>query len=344
MNSYFFRCFFRYFAGLTLALASLSASANSDEPLMLDSAFKAADQINTLFKSSGDADGLKGTKRVAITGFDVEFVTKGSASANSMKMSSGNRVSTNMSVTLVGVTEPDFQGIVDQLYSDFLRDVNAVGIEVVPTSTLMESENYKKMASSGSAAPLKKSGGGEMSTVFTSEKRAVIGDSLRGKGLLGAFAGMSTTSELITGGLALQKEFDATLVNVHIVVNFVNMSSSNSRFGSSLSGTATVAGKVNPAVVPGTTQLSLQGGGTNAQFVLQRALQIDAAAIPELKDVTSHATNIGLAVLSFALGSKSSGSISEKEAIADPVRYRELVGAGLGNVRELIVEQIKAVR
>jgi len=330
-------------AGALLALSAFSAQAR-EEALTLDAGFKPAELAATLMKSSTDAKEVRGLKRVAITGFDVEFVTKGAASASATEIGRSGTASTSVYVTLVGVAEPDFQAIVDQLYAEFVRDVQAGGIEVVPVAQLMASSTYQKMAAGGSPAPHRKSGGGEWSTVFTPEGRAVMGLSLQSKGLLGGFIGMASLTSGIFDNLELQKELDATLLTVRMVVKFVDLASSSSSFFGRISGTASVTGKVSPTIAAGATQMTLQSALGGAQFGLQRPLQIDAAAIPELKDVSSVAANIGLAVLSLAIGKGGSATAVEKEAVADPVRYRELVSAGLGNVRGLMVERIKGVR
>ncbi|TDP61469.1 hypothetical protein [Roseateles toxinivorans] len=330
-------------ACVLLALSALSAQAR-EEALILDAGFKPAELAGTLMKSSTDAREVRGLKRVAITGFDVEFVTKGAASASATEIGRSGSASTSVYVTLVGVAEPDFQAIVDQLYAEFVRDVQASGIEVVPAAQLMASGTYRKMAAGGSPAPHKKSGGGEWSTVFTPEGRPVMGLSLQSKGVLGAFGGLASMSGAIFDNIELQKELDATLLTVRMVVKFVDLASSSSSFLGRISGTASVTGKVSPTIAAGATQMSLQSALGGAQFGLQRPLQIDAAAIPEIKDVSSVAGNIGLAVLSLAIGKGGSATAVEKEAVADPVRYRELVSAGLGNVRELMVERIKGVR
>ena len=79
-------------------------------------------------------------------------------------------------------------------------------------------------------------------------------------------------------------------------------------------------------------------------MALNAPLLIDGAAFKELKDTTSVAANIGLALLSAAIGKGGSASAVEKEAVADPQQYRTLVGNGLGTVREMFMQTLQSNR
>ena len=81
---------------------------------------------------------------------------------------------------------------------------------------------------------------------------------------------------------------------------------------------------------------------TNATMTLQAPLLIDGAAFSEVKDTSSVAANVGLAVLALAIGGGGSASAVEKEAVADPAQYRALVSAGVGTVREMFMTRLRA--
>jgi hypothetical protein len=51
-----------------------------------------------------------------------------------------------------------------------------------------------------------------------------------------------------------------------------------------------------------------------------------------------------VAVLAFAIGSKDNNSSSAMEAVADPARYREVVGGGLGQVGKMFVARLQSER
>ncbi|PWF54650.1 hypothetical protein [Massilia glaciei] len=330
-------------AGALLIAATFHAHA-ADEPLRADAGFKPAEMAATLMRPDNNAATVRGIKRLAITAFDVEFVTKGSAAASATAIGRSGTANVSMTVTLKGVDDPDFQAIVAQLYADFVREVKAAGIELVPTETIMASAAYRKMAAGGKSSPHRK-GGTEPATVVAPEGRPIMGLSLAVKGGgLAALANFGAVAGGVFSGVELQKELDATLAQVRMVVRFVDLNKSSSGFLNRISGEAKVSAQVNPAIAAGDTNLNLQSGAGGERFSLQRALLLDGGAIPELKDTSSVAGNVGLAVLSFAIGKGGSSSVVEKEAVADPARYRAVLGGGLGSVGSMMVEQLKTLR
>ncbi|MES3025909.1 MAG: hypothetical protein V4857_30380 [Pseudomonadota bacterium] len=332
----------RAVAGALLVAAAFHANAANDP--IRGEAVKPAEMAAALMRPDNSAATVRGIKRLAITAFDVEFITKGSASSSATEIGKSGTANVSMTVTLKGVDDPDFQAIVDRLYADFVRDVKAAGIELVPTETIMAAAAYRKMAEGGKASPYKK-GGNEPATVVAPEGRPIMGLSLTvAGGGLAALANFGAVTSSIFGGVELQKELDATLAQVRMVVRFVDLSKSSSSFLNRISGEASVSGQINPAIAAGATTLNLQSGAGGERFSLQRAIMLDGAAIPKIKDTSSVAGNVGLAVLSFAIGKGGSSSVIEKEAIADPVRYREVLGGGLGSVSTMMVEQLKGLR
>lgn len=339
---------------IALCLAAASLAVQAAGSVTLDDKFNAAAMAPTLLKAgSDDNKTVRGLKRVAIGTFDVEFATKGSSSASATAIGSNangtnNRANASTYMALAGVNEADFQAIVDQLYARFVADLGAAGLEVVPTATVVAAPSYVKMAGSGKPGPHAKSGGRESSVVVTAEGRPVVGVSLATKGGgLAALGNFSAITSTMFSGPDIAKDLDATVLNVRMVVRFVDMKSSDSSFLSRMSGDASVQSKLSPTIAAGDTMVTIyspQGGGV---FTLQSPIQINPAAFVGIKDVTStssKATMVGLAVLSMAMGKSDSNSIKELEAVADPVRYRELVGGGLGEVGSMMVEQLKTLR
>ncbi len=336
-----------------LAVAALPSFAADD--VKLDDKFNAAAMASTLLSSQSDGNrAVYGLKRIAIASFDVEFATKGSASASATRMGQANSNGTNNRanattyMSLGGVSDADLQAIVDQLHTDFVAQLKSAGIEVVPFDKIALAETYRKMVSGGQPSPHKKSGGNESSTVFTAEGRPVAGVSLAtGGGGLAALTNFGAITSTMFSGPDIAKELDATVINVRMNVRFVEMASSSSTLFGRISGSATVDSKVSPTIAASKTTVHIftpQGGGA---YTLEKPIQIDPAAFVGVKDVTStgsKATMVGLAVLSMALGKSDSNSIKEFEAVADPVRYRELVGGGLGQVGSMMVERLKTLR
>lgn len=330
-----------------LSLSCLAVSpvfAADADPVSLERGFNAAGSSASLMKPSGDEKLVQGLRRVAITGFDVEFATRASASASATEIGRRGTASTSMYFKLAGLSQADYQAIVDKLHADFAKELSAAGIEVIAVSRLMTSEHFRKMAAAGGKAPYDKDMKGESLTVYTAEGRPVSGASLSAATPLGGLATFGSVAINIMSGMELQKELDATLLSVRMVVRFVDMASSSSSFLNRISGESSVKAKLNPMIAAGMTSLSVQSGSGGVSYSLQKPLQISADAIPEVRDTSSVAANVGLAVMNLAIGLGSSSSIIEKEAIADAGRYRELVGAGLGHVGEMMAERVKALR
>ena len=332
---------------LTFSLSALPALAEKAEGVALDGTFKVAERAKTMLKvTNADAPGLKTIQRAAISSFQVEFVTKGAAGASSYEIGKSGSASTNLQITLVGLGQPDFQAITDQLYTEFVRDLTAMKIEVLPAERVLSSAAYKKMAASGKPSPAETRTKDTWSTVYAPQGLAVygVGSSSSAIALLAGFSAMSDVSSTMFGNQDLAKELDAALLVVRMVVNFVDLQSSNSSFFGRSSGTATVSWKFGPSVAGQSTTMAIHHAGTQASMALNAPLLIDGAAFKELKDTTSVAANIGLALLSAAIGKGGSASAVEKEAVADPQQYRTLVGNGLGTVREMFMQTLQSNR
>ncbi len=336
---------------LALPLCALPALA-ADE-VHIDPAFSAVSMAPSLLKAQSDGNKtVRGIRRVAIGSFDVEFATRGSSSASATWLNHRNysveRASDGSYMALAGLKQADFQAIADQVHAAFVRELGAAGLELVPVARVMETDTFRKLAGGGKPAPYLKSGAFESSTVVTAEGRPVTGASLGpAGGSLSAMGNFSSVTSAMLSGPELARELDATVVNVRMVVRFVELPGTSPGLLSRVAGASTAASKVSPTVVAGETTVHLfapQGGGA---FTLQVPLRIDTAAFTGVKDLMSpgsKATGVGLAVLSFAMGKNDSGALTQFEAVADPLRYRELVGAGLGQLASMMAEQIKTLR
>ena len=332
-----------------LALAAMPAAAS--EAVRIDDKFNAASMAPSLLKPQSDGNKtVRGLIRVAIGAFDVEFVTRGSASAGDTRISpagfSGSRPGANV-MSLAGVSEADMQIIVDQVHARFVRELRSTGLDVVPTSQIMNTSTFRKLADANKAAPYNKGGSHESATVVTAEGRPVSGASLLAKGGGSAMEGFSAIASSLITGRELAQETQATVINVRMVVRFVEQAGGNASLFSRVAGTPSEASKISPTVAAGETKIHIftaQGGGS---FTLQLPVQMDTDAFAGVKDRMSpgsKATGVGLAVLSFALGKNDSATITQFDAVADPQRYRELVSAGLARIGSMMVEQLKTLR
>lgn len=333
-----------FVAALCLALPGAGMAAGA-APVALNADFQPAAQAAELVSFSGP-QGLKPLQKVAISSFQVEFLTKAAASASSREIGRSGSAGVSTVISLTGVGDADFQAITDALYRDTVAELQALGLEVLPVSRVLASPAYQKMATAGGPSPYRKSGS-VSSSVYAPDGLAVYGFGVapvRGGGLLDALSGLGAAASAIGGSIDLQKELDATLVDVRLVVGFAELQSSDRSLLERISGKAEVKAQVGPTVLAEDSRLSLQGPGGVSTFALQKPLALDGAAIAQVKDTSSVAGNIGLAVLSLAIGNGGSQRAVEKEAQADPAAFGRIVGQGLGAVRQMLLQRLKEQR
>lgn len=354
-------------AGVFLALLATGtvaapAWAQTFEGVPMGPDFKPADRAAELVQLRSDAAPLlKGLKRVAVSSFQVEFVYKGAASASSYRIGQSGTANTNMVMTLVGMTPADFQAITEAAYKDTVAGLQAQGLEVLPVDKVLAAAAYRKMAESGAPSPVETRSRDTWSVVHAPAGLAVYGEGATSSASmvpgLSVFSGMAAVMSSGLGMPDLSKELDAALLTYRLVVNFVDTQSSDKSWFSRSSGQAKVSWQVGPSVAPQRTVMqvarfhnSTMGGSDGngpagvARLELQAPLLIDGAAFKEVKDTSSVAANVGLAVLQLAIGKGGSSSAVEKEAVADPERYRELVGAGLGAAQAMFLQRLKTAQ
>lgn len=331
---------------LALALAA-TAHAERVDGVPVDAAFKPAERAQTLIDVTGaDAGALRGIRRAALSSFQVEFITKGAAGATSREIGRSGSASTNLQITLVGLTPADHQAITDRLHAEFVSDLQAQGIEVVPTERIVAAAAYKKMAATGKPSPTDTRTSNTWSTVYAPQGLAIYGagSSSNAIGILAGFTALSDASATMFGNGELATELDAAAITVRMVVNFVDLKSSNSSWFGRTSGTASVSGEVTASVEGGSSFMAVHRPTGSAMMTLRAPLLVDGAAFSGVKDTTSIAANVGLALLSLAIGQGGSATAIEKEAVADPARYRELVGGGVGSARAMFMERLRAAK
>ena len=144
----------------------------------------------------------------------------------------------------------------------------------------------------------------------------------------------------------LSAALDATLLEVKLRVNFVELTNHNKGFWGRMSNTASTSGQVGPSVEG--LLVGVQSGMQRATLTGKQTLALDPAAFSEVREKPTTATDVAGAVLTglIRLASKSNDSHSSKEmeAIAEPARYREVVGDGLARVGEVVVARLAAGR
>jgi len=329
---------------INLALCPIASAENISSVPFTDS-FKPAERASTMVTmTDASKANFKDIKRVALSGFHVQFVTKGAASASAYTIGKKGSAQTNVQLTLVGLKPDDFQAITDKLYADFVSDLKAMNIDVVPTAQILAATAYKKMAATGRPAPAETRDRTSWSSLYTPDGLALygVGTSANPAGMFGIFNTMSEISATAFANGELSKELDATLFVVRLVVNFVDTKTSNASWLGRSSGEAKVSWAMGPSIAAEESTLNINSQGWNTVLTLKSPLMINGAAFKEVKDTSSIAANVGVALFSLAIGQGGAVSIVEKEAVADPEKYRELVGAGAGAVREMWMERFRA--
>lgn len=337
-------------AGLLFTpLASHAKDATT--PLTVDASFNAASAADKGFTIT-DTQALKGIKRVAVPVFAVEFIMADNVNAQTSGFGAAGKASSSLYYKLLGVGEPEFQAITDALYTQFLAELKGSGVEVIEASQVAAATTYKKLVAGGSPAPIKSD-----TRVMLSPPGLGIygfakmggGNSSSGRGIFGALsdvgAGFAAVGA-IGDTIQLSTELDASLIEVRMRVNFVQLSDDNKGFFGRLAGTASASGKAFPSV--DNVMMGVQSGPLRSTVTMKHTLSLDTAAFAEVREKASTAGDVAGAVavglLRLAIGSKDSHSSKELEVVADPARYQDVVGAGLGSATRMLVARLKAER
>lgn len=335
-----------------LVLAAPAAQARDEPAVVLTPQSQPAELALQVF-STTDPTALKGLKRVALPSFQVEFVTRSGAQASTSGFAAAGRSTVSAYYTLVGVGEADFQALTNQLHADFVRDLQQAGLDVVPFAQLQASPAYRKLVAGAQPSPFTKSGGGTSSVALAPAGQVIYGAALaaaQSNSMMGAFSALANTGAMMGAAfdsLDLAKELDAHVVDVRLVVDFAQVSRSDKGFLNRLSSTASVEGKVQPALLAGSSMMAVQSATTRSTLMLRNPLLFSADAIGGLREATTTATqagNVAAALINLAAGGKNSYSAADYEAVAEPAVYRASVGASLGQVREMLVARLKTAQ
>ena len=335
---------------LLLALPAAQA-ADAPKPVAVDASFNAASVAASGF-TIADNKALKGITRVAVPVFVVDFVTADNVRTQTSGFGSAGRASSALYYKLLGVGEPEFQALTDAMYADFLQRLKDSGLEVLDKAEFQAAPTYRKLADGGEKAPVKSS----TNTVLTPPgmpiygfARMSSGPAKPSSGLFGALsgigAGFSAAGDAIASG-DLATQLNAATIEVRLRVNFVELADHNKGFFGRLSSTASTTGKAFPSIDG--VMVQVQQGQIRSSMTLDRVLMLDPAVFAEVREKPTTAGDVAGAVLvgliRLASSSKDSSSSTEMEAIADPARYKQIVGAGMGSLSDVVVARLKAER
>lgn len=335
-----------------LASATAPALAKDETtPLTVDASFNAATAASKGFTVL-ESKVLKGIQRVAVPVFAVEFVVADSVSSTSSGFGGGGRSTNALYYKMQGAAEADYQAITDAVYLQFLADLKASGVEVLDAAQIVAAPTYRKLVATGRPAPVRTD-----STLMLSPPGLGIygfagmggGNSAKSKSVFGALsdigAGFSAVGA-ITDTIQLATELDASLIEVRMRVSFVQLSDDSRGFLGRIAGQAAVSGKSSPSI--DNVMVGVQSGPLRSTLTMKHTLTLDPAAFAEVREKATTKADIagaiGVGLLKLALGSKDSFDSKELEVVADPIKYREVVGGGLTNVGQMVVARLASER
>ena len=209
-------------------LGGLLGKAFGPAPVQLDAAPTPEKSV-----SADSFKQLKNCKKVVITAFNVQFITKKDAGSHAGSGGEG-AAHVNSHIKLLGLTNATFQAITDQAYTNFTKGLQSLGLEVMPYSEYTALPEYADMKSHFKTSPMEVSGGhfsGEPSELFAASGMPVVlfGDELAlGTGnSMTAYIGMSAP---FTKEAVIAKATGVAAVHVYLVVDFCQMEANGGTF------------------------------------------------------------------------------------------------------------------
>lgn len=336
----------------TLALASLCCAllqpawARDPAPVALPEPLDVASAAASLIEVS-NVKALKGVKRVAVPQFSIEFITQDSVSSETSGFAAAGRASVTGYYRLVGLEQPDFQALANQLYASFVQALQAQGLEVLTPEQLAEAPTWRKLVAGGVPLPKRTDssitvappgmalyGAGRM--VANTGKTSLLGN------IAAMGSGFSGVSEAIENAALTQELGGAALVEVSMRLHFAQLKNESKGFLGRLSGTAEVSAKLHPVLTQ--ARMSVQAGQEMSVINARQPLLLDPAAFSEVRKQAATggemAGAVAVGLLRMAIGSKDSSSSEKYEVVADPQRYSERIAANLAQTHSLLIARM----
>lgn len=316
-------------AGATAAAAPLAVDVPDLDPKEFMKPFN-SDAIQTLQK----------TRRLAIGGFRVAFVTKAVA-ADSIRASylgggvHSSGVNSRVELTLRNVDLARMQALTERAYQEFVGRLKASGVEVVPYERFAEHKVFSEIsfAGKGDGQPYTTETGGRTYTVLVPKgMRLWFGQAE----MLGDQGPFGTGNWWKAGEFAYDNKL--AVLNPLLVIDFAETSAGANRG---------IFGFRNSTQVGAKTGISLRAGGGMSQLMfiarfapISSAIAAGFAPLGEMVqfngdfgklETREQSTNRGIVAGLGALG-LSGGPVREvqrDEVMADPARYEALAGGAL---------------
>jgi hypothetical protein len=196
--------------------------------------------------------GAKGAKRVAVPGYRVIFTTRSKVVARAEDWLGGvgggksSGAKATMEVVLGNVDFETLQAIADAAYADFIDELKAGGIEVVPLETITASDAFQKMKMTGSTAdkPYTKRSRDKKTDYLVVSPSAIPLWFTNWDGDV-SDQGMGQTN--IRAVMTMSKELDALMLFPIMHIDFATLGGSGGKFARRASVTAKAAIYTNPA-------------------------------------------------------------------------------------------------
>jgi hypothetical protein len=290
---------------------------------------------------------LKDCKKVVVTAFNVQFITKKDGGTHAGTGGEG-AAHVNSHIKLLGLTNETFQAITDQAYTNFTKGLQSLGLEVMPYSEYAALPEYADMKSHFTASPMAVSGGmfsGEPSELFSPTGMPIVlfGDELalsKGNGMT-AYIGMSAP---FTKEAVIAKATGVAAVHLYLVVDFCQMEANGGTF--SFSAKMTTKPQISISKVSRCSFFfndSMYNGGREFVKMKNNAFGADEY-VSEFNNVTTtgqKAGDVAVNVLNVLNGSGDTYKNTYYEATASPALYQAACVKYLTAVQDLMFGGIK---
>ncbi len=324
------------------SLGSFLKKAFGPPPIQLDAAPTPEKSVSVdSFKQ------LKTCKKVVITAFNVQFITKKDAGSHAGSAGEG-AAHVNSHIKLTGLDAATFQAITDQAYTNFSKSLQSLGVEVMPYAEYAAQPDYADMKSHFKTSPMEISGGmfsGQPSELFAPTGLPVVlfGDELAvGSGnSMTAYIGMSAP---FTKEAVIAKATGVAAVHVYLVVDFCQMEANGGTF--SFSAKVTTKPQISISKVSRCSFFfddSMYNGGREFVKMKNNAFGADDY-VSEFTDVTTtgqKAGDVAVNVLGVLGGTGDTYSNTYYEAAANPALYQAACVKYLTAVQDLMIAGIK---
>ncbi len=291
---------------------------------------------------------LKNCKKVVVTAFNVQFITKKDAGSRAGGGGEG-AAHVNSHIKLLGLTNGTFQAITDRAYTNFAKGLESLGLEVMPYSEYAALPEYADMKSHFKTSPMEVSGGmfsGEPSQLFAPQGMPVslYGDELAlGQGtLMTAAIGQNAP---FTKEAVIAKKTGVAAVHVYLVVDFCQMEANGGTF--SFSAKVTTKPQISISKVSRCSFFfddSMYNGGREFVKMKNNAFGTNDY-ISEFNNVTTggqKAGDVAANVIGILGGTGDTYKNTYYEAVADPELYQAACVKYLTTVQDLMLAGIKA--